>query len=61
MQDPVTVPGVKSPRMLLNTNLTHKQALELLLLLRELWAVLFHSSGRIHVSRLGSLCLLGQS
>lgn len=41
MQDPVTVPGVKSPTMLLNTNLTHKQALELFLLLRELWAVLF--------------------
>lgn len=41
MQDPVIVPGVKSPMMLLNTNLTHKQILELFLLLRELWAVLF--------------------
>lgn len=37
----MTVPGVKSPMMLLNTNLTHRQALELFLLLRELWAVLF--------------------
>lgn len=29
MQGPVTVPGVEFPMVLLNTNLTHKQILEL--------------------------------
>lgn len=57
MQDPVTVPGVKSPVMLLNINLTHKQALELFLLLGELWAVLFPVFRHNPCPRLGSLCL----
>lgn len=57
MQDPVTVPGVKSSMMLLNTNLTHKQVLELFLLLREPWAVLFLLFRQNPCPRLGSLCL----
>lgn len=57
MQDPVTVPGVKSPMMLLNTNLTHKQVLELFLLLRELWAVLFPLFRQNPCPWLASLCL----
>lgn len=53
----MTLPCVKSPMVLLNTNITHKQVLELFLLLRELWAVLFPLLRQNPCPRLGSLCL----
>lgn len=53
----MAVSDVKSPMVLLNTNITHRQVLELFLLLGELWAVLFPLFRQNPCPRLGSLCL----